>query len=163
MRVLSCLGLVLLASGPAFAQDHVLCSTTPPTSFVVTTGAPFTVSWLMPDTATENGQTVPNRFDGFYLQIDGGAKSDIGKPTAALACSSTSLHPGDVAYTYKTPSGVAKGTHTLKISAWNYTLDGAGNPTTTKQESTVVSVPFSAGDPTLTGPPVPPFSVMIQK
>jgi len=154
---------VLSLASPALAQDHVLCNTTPPASFTVTSGAPFTVTWLMPDTATENGVTVPNRFDGFYLQIDGGPKTDIGKAQALTACSAGSQKPADVPYTYRTPSGVSRGSHTLRLSAWSFTLDGNGAPTTTKQESLVSQVPFAAGDPILYGPPVAPGSITITK
>ncbi|MET0787080.1 MAG: hypothetical protein ABWY25_10275 [Paenisporosarcina sp.] len=144
-------------------QDHVLCSQNPVGPFLVTSGAPYTVAWIMSDTATENGITVPNRYNGFYYQVDGGAKVDIGMATASPACSASSLKPGDIPYTYRTPSGVARGAHTAKISAWSFTLDGVGNPTTTKQESIVTSVPFTAGDPILFGPPLQPTSVMIVK
>lgn len=144
-------------------QDHVLCSQNPVGPFTVTSGAPFGIAWIMPDTATENGITVPNRYNGFYVQIDGGAKTDVGMATASPACSASSTKPGDIPYTYRTPSGVSRGAHTLKISAWSFTLDGLGNPTTTKQESLVTSVPFNAGDPILFGPPSQPMSVMITK
>lgn len=155
--------LLALSPAPLSAQDHVLCSSSVQPPFIVTTGAPFQVTWLMDDMATENNVSVPNRVDGFYLQIDASAKVDIGKPPAGPPCSTTSYHPGDFPYTYKTATGVAKGNHTLKISAWNYVLDGNGNATTNRQESTVVSVPFSAGDPTLYGPPIAPLSVVITR
>lgn len=155
--------LLLMSVVPASAQDHLLCSTTPPPPFTVTSGSPFTISWVVPDTASENGLTVPNRFNGFYVQIDGGAKVDVGLAVASPACSASSVRPGDLPFTYKTTAGVARGSHTLKVSAWNFTLDGAGNPTTTKQESVVTSVPFAAGDPILFGPPMPPNPVIITK
>lgn len=144
-------------------QDHVLCNQNPTGPFTVTSGAPFNVSWIMMDTVTENGITVPNRYEGFYLQIDGGPKSDIGLAKALPACSVTSQKPGDIPYTYLTTQGVSRGTHTLKISAWNFILDGNGDPTTTKQESVVTQVPFSAGDPVLFGPPAQPGSVIISR
>lgn len=150
-------------AGSAAAQDHVLCNQNPTGPFTVTSGAPFTVSWIMSDTATENGITVPNRYNGFYFQIDAGPKTDIGMAAASPACSAGSLKPGDIPYTYKTPQGVTRGTHQLKISAWSFTLDGAGNPTTNRQESTVTQIPFNAGDPILFGPPMPPSSVTISK
>ena len=163
-RWLVVVAVLLLGTPPAAArQDHVLCSQNPVGPFTVTSGAPFGVAWIMHDTATENGITVPNRYNGFYVQIDGGAKADVGMAVAQPACSPSSLKPGDIPYTYRTPSGVARGTHTLKISAWSFTLDGNGNPTTTKQESLVTSVPFSAGDPILFGPPSQPQSVLITK
>lgn len=154
------LALVLLAT-PVAAQDHVLCTTTAAPPFTVTSGSPFTVQWIMPDTTTENGQTVPNRWNGFYVQIDNGPKADIGLATVLTACSSGSPRPGDFPHTYRTTAGVTKGNHTLKLSAWSFTLDGAGNPTTTRQESTVASIPFDAVDPILTGPPVQPSNVLI--
>lgn len=157
--------LVLLAlAAPAWAQtDHILCNTQAMGPFVVTSGAPFHITWIMPDTATEPGQSVmvPNRVDGFYTQIDAGPKDDIGMATALAPCSSASTRPGDIPYTYRTEAGVSRGTHQLKISAWNFLLDGAGNPTTNRQESVVTVVPFSAGDPVLFGPPSQPTNVFI--
>lgn len=159
--VLTAALLLTISTSSVARQDHPLCNTTPVGPFTVTSGAPFNVLWIMPDTASENGMNVPNRYEGFYLQIDGGPKEDIGKATALPECGSSSMKPGDIPYTYTTPSGVSRGPHTLKISAWNHTLDGAGNPTTTIQESVVISVPFSAGDPVLFGPPVSPNSVVV--
>lgn len=153
--------LALLLAGGLFQQDHPLCNTTPVGPFTVTSGAPFNVLWIMPDTASENGMNVPNRYEGFYLQIDGGPKADIGMATALPECSSATAKPGDIPYTYTTTQGVSRGPHTLRISAWNHTLDGAGNPTSTIQESIVISIPFSAGDPVLFGPPVAPNSVIV--
>lgn len=155
------LGL-LIPSAISARQDHILCTTNPIGPFLVTSGAPFTISWIMADTTVDTGgQTVPNRVNGFYIQIDNGAKDDIGMATALPACSTTSIKPGDIPYTFRTSSGVSRGSHTLKISAWNFTLDGAGNPTTSTQESIVTSVPFTAGDPILFGPPSSPISVVI--
>ena len=155
---------VVLAQTPA--NPTVLCTTTPTGPFLVTSGAPFTVMWLMLDTVPASATDptlVPNRYNGFYIQIDGGPKTDIGLATAAAACLSTTPHPGDIPFSYRTPTGVARGQHSLKISAWNFALDGAGNPTTTKQESVVVTLPFTAGDPILFGPPGTPFNVAITK
>ena len=152
--------LLLLLPLPASAQD-VLCNTTVSPPFVVTSGAPFTIAWLMPSTATENGQTVPNRYDGFYLQIDAGPKVDIGKATPGTPCPPGNSNANNVPHTYRTTSGVSKGSHNAKLSSWNFVLDGNGNPTTNRAESAVVTVPFSGGDPVLTGPPNIPFNVWI--
>jgi hypothetical protein len=153
---------LLTPSSIAARQDHILCSTNPTGPFLVTSGAPFTTQWIMVDTTVDTGgATVPNRVDGFYLQIDNGVKEDIGMATALTPCSATSPKPGDIPYTYRTSSGVSRGSHNLKISAWNYTLDGVGNPTTTRQESVVASIPFTAGDPILFGPPTSPQNVII--
>lgn len=148
--------LALLAPLSARQTDHLLCSANPVPPFTVTSGAPYSAFWLMADTALEGGVTVPNRVDGFYVQVDMGAKTDIGMATALPACSATSPRPGDVPYTYRMPSGVARGAHTFNVSAWSFKLDGNGNPTTTRQESAVTSVPFTAGDPLLFGPPMAP-------
>jgi hypothetical protein len=155
--------VLLLATPSSARQDHILCTQNPVGPFTVGSGAAFGIAWIMPDTATENGVTVPNRYNGFYIQIDGGAKADVGMAVASPACSAASIKPGDIPYTYRTVQGVSRGSHTLRISAWSYTLDGLGNPTTTKQESVVTSVPFNAGDPILFGPPMQPNSVMITK
>lgn len=160
-RLLIFAGAFLLATPVAARQDHVLCTQTPAGPWTVTSGAPFVVTWIMPDTALENGITVPNRVDGFYVQVDAGPKTDIGLASALTPCSASSARPGDIPYTYKTTQGVSRGTHQLKISAWNFALDGSGNPTTNRQESTVTTVPFSAGDPVLSGPPLAPASVVI--
>jgi hypothetical protein len=162
LRWFGVLALLLLPVLPSSArQDHPLCTTTASGPFTVTSGAPFTVSWIMADTAVENGINVPNRYEGFYLQVDGGPKSDIGLATALPACSGTSARPNDVPFTYRTTAGVARGSHQLKLSAWSHVLDGAGNPTTTIQESVVSTVPFSAGDALLFGPPMQPTNILI--
>lgn len=154
--------LVCLAAAPAaYAEDHVLCNTTAIPPFTVKSGAPITIEWIMADTAMENGVNVPNRYDGFYVQIDSGPKEDIGKATALAACSNASQKPGDVPYTYKTKNGVTRGSHNLHLSAWSFTLDGAGNPTTNRQESAVTITPFSAGDPVMSGPPISPVNIAI--
>lgn len=155
------LAVLLLAAPTSAQQDSLLCNASPLGPFVVTSGAPFTVGWLMTDTVTENNITVPNRYDGFYLQIDGGPTIDIGLATALPPCSATSSRPGDKPYNYVTPQGVSRGAHTLKINAWNYELDSAGNPTQTRQVGVVASVPFTAGDPILFGPPGAPMSVVV--
>lgn len=161
-RVWLAILLLLVASNGDARQDHILCSTNPTGPFLVTSGSPFTAMWIMVDTALDtNGVTVPNRVNGFYIQIDTGPKTDIGMATALPACSTTSPKPGDIPYSFRTASGVARGPHTLKVSAWNFTLDGVGNPTTTKQESVVASIPFTAGDPILFGPPSAPVNLII--
>lgn len=154
--------LAIIVTPSSARQDHILCSTNPVGPWLVTSGSPFTAAWIMADTTVDpNGVTVPNRVNGFYFQIDSGPKTDIAMATALTACSSTSPKPGDIPYTYRTTSGVARGPHTLKVSAWNFTLDGVGNPTTTRQESVVASIPFTAGDPILFGPPTSPLNLSI--
>jgi hypothetical protein len=159
------LAAVLLVPRASVAQGPPqICFTTMGGPFTVTSGAPFNIQWIMADTVSENSATVPTRINGFYVQIDGGEKYDIGMATALPTCPSTStVYPNDLPFTFKTTSGVARGPHTLKISAWNFVLDSAGDPTTTKQESVVVSIPFSAGEPTQLGPPVSPANVVIIK
>jgi len=157
---------VLTLPALALAQEPApqICFTTMQGPFTVTSGSPFTVQWIMADTVAENNTTVPTRIEGFYLQIDGGEKFDIGKATALTTCPSTStVYPNDLPFSFRTTSGVARGQHTLKISAWNFVLDSAGDPTTTKQESVVASIPFVAGDPIQYGPPVSPTNVVIIK
>jgi len=132
--------------------------------FTVTSGAPFNISWIMSDSVLENNVSVPSRVNGFYIQVDGDEKDDIGMATALTQCPSTAIpYPSDYPYTYKTTKGVTRGSHMLKISAWNYTLDSNGDPTTTRQESVVANIPFSAGDPIQYGPPVSPTNVVIFK
>jgi hypothetical protein len=158
--------LLMLANPTLSAQDPApqICFNTMTGPFTVTSGAPFTIQWIMADTVIEGSATLPSRYNGFYIQVDGGEKYDIGMATAMTTCPSTSAsYANDKPYSYKTPSGVTRGNHTLKISAWNFTLDGNGDPTTNKQESVVASIPFSAGEPTQTGPPVSPTNVVIIK
>lgn len=152
---------VLAGSGQA--APPALCNSAIAGPFVVTSGAPFNVTWLVPSSTSENGVTVPVRINGFYIQIDGGTKDDIGMATELTQCPSSGPFPLHQPYTTKTSTGVARGNHTLKISSWNFSLDATGTPTTTKQESVVASVPFTAGDPIMFGPPPPPVNIVIMK
>lgn len=148
----------------ALLQSPDVC-TGPSGAFTVTSGAPFTAGWVMdatvPVSDTDNIQ-VPQRINGFYLQIDNGARQNIGLPAPGAACPAGTVQQGRIPYTYRVPFGGGKGAHTLTIIAWNYDLDASGNPTTTVRES-VVSVPFTAADPVRQGPPTSPIITIIKR
>jgi hypothetical protein len=132
---------------------------------VLTSGAPFTLTWVM-DAQVPASPTdptfVPQRINGFVLQIDGGAKQDIA-PTSGPPCSAGSLYAGHIPYSYRSVTGVSKGAHSATVTAWNFILDDAGNPTYTRQEGPAVSVPFSAVDLMRLGPPSGAKNVIIRK
>ncbi|MDQ3525805.1 MAG: hypothetical protein M3451_12225, partial [Chloroflexota bacterium] len=154
--------IIELLLAATMAQAAADACSAPSGAFTVSSGAPFTVTWVVPATAPTSATDptpVPNRINGFNLQIDSGVKQNIGLPTAGPACPAGTAHAGKIPYSYRTTSGVAKGSHTLSLSAWNYALDASGNPTTTQQESAAVSVPFAVVDLVQTGPPVPPVNV----
>ena len=151
----------------AMMQAPVVCGAPSPTTpnFTVTSGSPYTVEWIMdatvPASATDP-TLVPHRIDGFYLQIDAGTKADI-KPTPGAPCPVGSVQAGKIPYIYRTTSGVARGSHTLTLSAYNFALGADGTPTTTRQEGPAVSVPFVGVDPVRVGPPTAPLGVIIKR
>jgi len=128
--------------------------------YTVTSGAPFTVAWLMAPTvpfSPTNPTPVPNRHNGFYLQIDSTMRQDIGKPSAGAPCPAGTPRAGFLPYSFRTSQGVSRGAHTVVITPWNFTLAADGTETTQRQDGEASSIPFDAGDPTvLTGPPGPP-------
>jgi hypothetical protein len=132
---------------------------------VLTSGAPFTLTWVMdaqvPASPTDP-TLVPQRINGFVLQIDGGPKQDI-QPIAGPPCPAGSLYAGHLPFTYRSVSGVSKGTHSAAVAAWNFILDDAGNPTSTRQEGPAVAVPFSAVDLARMGPPSGAKNIIIRK
>lgn len=151
---------------PANAQtDPCLSAVTP---FIVTSGAPYTVTLLM-DAQVPVSPTDPTlvdqRIDGYYLQIDLQirTKLTISQVTVLPACGSATPNPGKIPTTYKTISGVPRGSHTLKLNAFNFTLDANGIPTTTEQEGPVVSTPFVAADLLQSTPPRVPTNIIIRK
>ena len=167
MRALFAVLLVFVAS-PVFGQVTDPCQAIPAgTNFVVTSGSPFTVAWVMDATVlADDGVTqVPQRINGFYLRIDAGAKLDI--PTLAGApCPAGTQQAGKIPYTHRTSTGVARGPHNAYLSAWNFAQDcssGTCVDTSVRQESAVATVPFAAVDPRHTGPPRVPANVVISR
>lgn len=156
--------LVLLFSSNAVAQTDPCTVALPP--FTVTSGAPFTITWLMAPTvpASPTDPTlVPQRIDGFWIQIDTAARIKLPALTAGTPCPVGTPNAGKLPYTYRTLSGVSRGSHSARINAYNFVLDTNGNPTTTEQEGAAVTVPFAAADLTHTTPPLAPTNGIIRR
>src|SRR5687767_8351583 len=76
------LALCVLMPASVFAQADP-CQPNP-TVATITSGAPFGLTWLMDLTVPVSDMDptpVANRIDGFSLQIDGGARQELGKLT----------------------------------------------------------------------------------
>jgi hypothetical protein len=163
LRVLSIATLLCgLLALPASAQTDPCAAAQPP--FVITTGAPFTVSWLVAPTtnksATDTTQ-VPNVVAGFYVQIDALPRTRTLLAQAGQPCV-TGPNVGWIPYTLRNSSGVSRGSHTFKVAAFNFAVDPVtGAPTLTEQESAAVAIPFDAADPAITQPPPAPVSNLI--
>lgn len=145
------LGTVAL---PLAAQTPDPCAAVVGTSDTVYTGRPSTVTWQaqaqVPISATDS-TLVPQRLDGFYLALDGAvgaARVDTGKLTP-VTCAS-----GLLGFKFTLASGVAKGSHTVAVVPYNFTLDPVTQvPTLTRQEGAWTLRPFVAIDPVQAGPP----------
>jgi hypothetical protein len=162
------LALVLLpVSASAQALIDLACNP-PAQPMTVTSGAPFAVMWVM-DPLVPASQTdptlVPQRVNGYYLQIDGGPKQEITAVPVGTGdpCPAGTSMAGKVPYQFRTTTGVPKGNHSVTITAWNFALDAFGNPTTTRREGPAVSVPFVGVELVHTGPPQGPQNVIIRK
>ena len=146
------LALAMLCPSSAYAQTANPCDTNASGPWIVTSARSFTVQWCTANVRVDNGTTVPERIDGFYLIQDGGPKTDIAMATSLGLSSITKRN----AWQYIIPSGVQKGDHSVAIIAWNYLLDSQGVPTAQRQESAPMSIPFSAVDPVSNQPPLAP-------
>jgi hypothetical protein len=138
-------------------------STTP---MVIQSGAPPLVIWTMEPTvpaSTTDPTPVPNRYNGFYIQVDTAPRLDIGLPQAGAACPAGSLRAGDIPFAYRMPQGFSRGNHTMIVTTWNFAVDDLGNPTTTKQEAATAAIPFVVVDPILRGAPGKPVSPIIKR
>jgi hypothetical protein len=158
---LACLAVLWLSS-PAFAQDACQTAIAP---FQVTSGAPFTVSWVMDSTvalSATDPTPVPQRIDGHYLQIDNGPRLEL-LIAPGLPCPTGTPMAGKLPYVFRSASGVSRGAHTATVTPWNYALDAAGLPTTFRQEGPAVSAPFAGVDPVQFGPPAGPSNLGIKK
>jgi len=158
--------LILSVAINGYAQTDPCATAIPP--FTVNSGAPFTISWLMTAQvpASPTDPTLVNqRIDGYYVQVDLGTRTRIvpANYTVGAACLSTSPNPGKIPTTYRTVSGVSRGSHTYKIVGFNFVLDANGNPTTTEQEGTAVVIPFVAADLIHITPPLIPNNPIIRK
>ena len=158
--MLTSLILALVLTLQPVAPDP--CETTVP-PFVVTSGSAYWITWVLPATVSTPQGPVPQRINGFTLQIDATPKLDLGALVPGAPCPAGTPQAGKLPFVYRTLSGVARGSHTATLIAWNFTLDASGNPTTTKQESGPLTIPFAAVDPILTGPPSTPEAGAIKR
>lgn len=150
----------------ALLQAPDVCTGPPSGTFTVTAAAPFTVGWVMDATVPVSDVDqiqVPQRINGFFVQIDNGPKQNIGLPPAGAVCPTGTVQQGKIPYNYRAQFGGAKGPHTLLVSGWNFKLDASGNPTTVVEGGPVVSIPFSAVDPVRFGPPTAPIVTIIKR
>lgn len=149
---------------------------------ILTTGKAFSVKWTMAQTVQASASDptlVPNRYNGFYLQIDAVPEVDVPLTTSEIGiCPAGTARQGDKIYQYNS-QGVQKGNHTLTVLSWNWApllnpdgtpqLNPDGTPkysTTQRLRGAPAVVPFSANDalvPTLLGPPPAPFNTRIIK
>lgn len=165
MRQIVCVVAVLLATVSTASAQDTCTPVAAGTVFTVTSGKAPTVSWLMaatvPTSATDP-TPVPQRINGFTVQINTATPVDV-NPAAMTPCPSGTTNAGKVPYMLTLQSGVPKGNHTLTVKAWNFVLDASGNPTTQRQESAAVSIPFVAGDLLQYGPPQTPTNGIISR
>lgn len=133
------------------------CDTNDPGPFLVTSARAFTFQWCTAHTRVDSGITVPERIDGFYVVLDTGVKTDIGKGTFLGLSTATNRD----AWQYIFGSGVQKGDHTVTVIAWNYVLDGFGVPTTQRVESAPAVIPFTAVDPISKSAPLAPTGLRL--
>lgn len=132
---------LLVLTGTASAQDP--CALVTGTSDTIFSGRPPTVTLKMAASST---------VDGFTLAVNGVTLPDFmaGAVPIPVTCAD-----GAKGYTIRLGSGYPKGSHTLSVKAFNFQRDANGNPTTTKQESAVVSRPFVVVDEPIGPPPAP--------
>ncbi len=160
--VILCVFVVMLGAISSAQAQTIDCDAAAPTTpGTITTGRPYTIAFCIPSViavANPDGTStdVPNRVDGYTAVLDGGAPSELGKLPAGTPSPTLKLQP----VSYRTNSGVAKGTHTVVITPWNCPLDATGNPPATcttaqHQNASPVSIPFVATDVILTGAPPP--------
>ena len=160
-KLIVLVGLLLMLAAPVAAQTDPCVAVPAGTTFTVTRGAPFTAAWVMDAKVpvSDTDSTLVNaRIDGFYLQIDTGARQRVVLPLPTVACPN-----GQLPFSWRSPSGVSRGSHTFKITAFNFVLNPDGTPTTVEQESAAVSVPFAAVDLVRVGPPSPAKNVIIKR
>lgn len=158
MRSLCLVFTLLVLPALAHAQTHP-CDANAVGPFIVQSARAFTVQFCTavtrqnPDNPTE---TIPERIDGHYLQIDAGLKAEISPMD--LGISSVTNRRG---WSYVVTAGVARGNHTVTITQYNFVLNADGAPTTQRAESTPVVTPFSAADPIYNLPPLGATGVRI--
>lgn len=167
-KMLMILGFVFLSVtahsqtqvNPIVACDVVASGTT----FVVTSGGRPTVLWLMdaqvPANPPNDMTLVNQRINGFYVQLNNLTRIETGTLTPTV-CPSGNANAGKLAYAYQYPSNVPAGKHTISVRAWNFVLNPDSTPTTTRQEGSLVSVPFTAADVFHVGPPNSPVNISI--
>jgi hypothetical protein len=136
------LALALGASGQANPCD------TPPTSQIVGVNVPLTLQACHPPDQVIVGYDVI--VDGGPTQIFSAVRGDVSSVSGLRA------------YVVHLAFGVAAGSHTAILKAWDFKPDANGNPTTEKRYSGETTVAFTA---VMTPPPPPPpsYSVTVSK
>jgi hypothetical protein len=165
--VLSLMIAFFVLSSTVSAQNvQDACVVIPPgTVFTVTSGAPFTLMWIMPATGPASATDptpVPMRIDGFYLAIDTGNRMSISAMQGS-PCPAGTPNAGKIPYMHRTTSGVARGSHEARLTAWNYIVDSNGNSTGVPQDGETTIVPFGAVDAVMQGPPPAPTNTSIRR
>ena len=158
--LLATIGILVMTAVCAQAQSNP-CDTNASGPFFVTSAKSFKVQVCTEvnrvDPATN--QTVPERIDGWYLSLDQPLKTEA-TPISLGISTVTNRH----AWEFTIASGIARGSHTVYVGAWNYVLDpNTGQPTTERGESPMASAPFTAVDPVTNLPPLTPTGIRIIK
>jgi hypothetical protein len=147
--------LALALSGQA---AHI-CDADAPGPFIVQSARAFTVQWctaLTRPNPSDPTQTINERVDGHYIQLDNGPKVDVA--ATDLGVSTVTNRRG---WQHVVSSGLPRGSHVVTVSSWNYVLDENGAPTSTRQESGPTPVPFTVVDPVPNLPPLAPSGVRV--
>jgi hypothetical protein len=163
--------VVLLMSVPTFVSAQTIDEACHPHQgpFMVPSGAPFGLTFVMPLTVAANPPTdltpVPVRVSGYQAQIDSGPWFDllVSAVGAGDPCPAGTAFAGQMPYVARVPVGATRGNHVLVVKAWNFKLDAAGNATAERQEAVAAALPFVAADPVHTGPPPAPRNIWIRR
>lgn len=166
-KALMIFGFVLISLTAARTQVNQISAcdvVSSGTTFVVTSSGRPTVLWLMDAQVPANPPTdmtlVNQRVNGFYVQLNALTRIDTGLLTP-VTCPSGNANAGKLAYAYQYPNSVPAGKHTISVRGWNFVLNPDGTPTTTRQEGSLVSVPFTAADAFHVGPPNAPLNISV--
>lgn len=164
LAILLLIVLLLVLFGTPRLKAQTLpeaCVIVPPgTTFTLTGASAPLFSWTMNElvpVSSTDPTLVPQRMDGFYVQVDSLTRIDTGKLTPATC------GDGRLAFTFRWPSNVPRGNHTGSVRGYNFALDSSGNPTSTRVEGAITTVPFAVVDPVHTGPPEAPANVKVKK
>lgn len=167
MRKIAVIVGFLLVANSAYAQAQTVVDacTIDTGPFVLQSGAPFSVAFVMDakvPISTTNPTLVDQRVDGIYYQIDSQTIVTNMTPTKGVPCPAGNVNAGKIPYIFQL-QGVTRGEHTIRLWGWNYKLDSNGLPTTTRQEGAPTITPFTVVDPTHETPPTKPTNVIIRR